>query len=211
MSQNTSHAVMTQRAEPSDSLDFFPTPPWATRALVEILRAEDPSLEHRSCWEPAAGAGDMVRPLKETFRDVYATDVHQWGGADVVDDFLLPGWAEMPDWIITNPPFLLAERFIETSLRRAKRGVAMLVRTSFLESVGRYQRLFNVTPPHVVAQFVERVPMFKGRLDPTGSTATAYCWLIWWIGATRGAPRFRWIAPCRKRLERAGDYDGGAA
>lgn len=35
MSQNTSHAVMAQRAEAHDSLDDFPTPPWATRALIE--------------------------------------------------------------------------------------------------------------------------------------------------------------------------------
>ena len=33
MAQNTSTAVMARRAEAPDSLDFFPTPPWATRAL----------------------------------------------------------------------------------------------------------------------------------------------------------------------------------
>jgi len=33
--QNTSHAVMAQRFEAKDSLDDFPTPPWATRALLE--------------------------------------------------------------------------------------------------------------------------------------------------------------------------------
>ena len=33
--QNTSHAVMAQRAELKNSLDDFPTPPWATRALIE--------------------------------------------------------------------------------------------------------------------------------------------------------------------------------
>lgn len=35
MTQNTSHAVMAQRVEAHDSLDDFPTPPWATRALLE--------------------------------------------------------------------------------------------------------------------------------------------------------------------------------
>jgi hypothetical protein len=37
MRQNTSHAVMAQRFEPLDSLDDFPTPPWATRALCGYL------------------------------------------------------------------------------------------------------------------------------------------------------------------------------
>lgn len=31
----TSTAVMARRVEPADSLDFFPTPPWATRAFCE--------------------------------------------------------------------------------------------------------------------------------------------------------------------------------
>ena len=39
MSQNTSHAVMNQRREARDSLDDFPTPPWATRALCEHVIA----------------------------------------------------------------------------------------------------------------------------------------------------------------------------
>jgi len=30
--QNRSHAVMAQRHEAADSVDDFPTPPWATRA-----------------------------------------------------------------------------------------------------------------------------------------------------------------------------------
>jgi site-specific DNA-cytosine methylase len=34
---NTSPAVMQQRHEPHNSLDDFPTPPWATRALCERL------------------------------------------------------------------------------------------------------------------------------------------------------------------------------
>ena len=33
--QNTSHAVMAQRTELKNSLDDFPTPPWAIRALIE--------------------------------------------------------------------------------------------------------------------------------------------------------------------------------
>ncbi len=35
--QNRSSAVMQQRSEPHDSLDDFPTPPWATRALCEYI------------------------------------------------------------------------------------------------------------------------------------------------------------------------------
>jgi hypothetical protein len=65
------------------------------------------------------------------------------------------------------------------SEKLARRGVAMLTRTVFIESVGRYQRLFLTTPPARVAQFSERVPMVKGRLDRSASTATGYAWLVW--------------------------------
>lgn len=213
MGQNRSHAVMAQRAEPHDSLDFFPTPPWATRALCEWLEREAGPLDSLSCWEPAAGAGDMARPLREYFAGVFASDVYDRDGIDAVEDFLFPeprwnGW----DWIITNPPFRLGQQFAETAIRRARSGVAVLVRTAFLESAARFDGLFGPLPPSDILQFVERVPMFKGHLDANGSTATAYCWLVWRQDAPLASTRFRWIAPCRKRLERPGDYpDEGAA
>ena len=208
MMQNTSHAVMAQRIEPHDSLDFFPTPPWATRALCEELGGGE-ILRGYTAWEPACGQGDMARPMAEYFRDVYASDVHPYGfGATA--DFLLCGPHEV-DWVITNPPFKLAQEFIAEGLKRARRGVAVLVRTAFLESVGRYNELFRETAPTYVMQFTERVPMHKGKLTATGSTATAYCWLVWDKRRPREGTYFKWIAPCRKRLERPEDYSRYAA
>lgn len=219
--QNTSTAVMQRRAEPSDSLDYFPTPPWATRALCEYL-GHFFKLKAQSVWEPACGEGHMAMPLSEYFKDVYATDVFDYSaafpGQATTRDFVL-GWGESEpapavDWVITNPPFRLAEEFIDTSMKRARIGCAMLVRTSFLEGVGRYKRLYSRNWPVWVLQFSERVPMFKGRLDPAGASATSYCWIIWVNRPERKKrpvingtpPQFSWIAPCRKSLERPGDY-----
>lgn len=203
MAQNVSTAVMQRRTEPADSLDFFPTPLWATRALCEWLRDKNGYLG--SCLEPACGQGHMARALGEYFDLVAASDVHAYGyGA--VEDFLFPGASSEFDWVITNPPFRLAEQFVEAGLRRSRQGCAMLVRIAFLEGIGRYENLFTRHPPRAILQFTERVPMFKGRVDPKGSSATAYCWIVWkhrW----EGAPEFHWISPCRKRLERAGDYE----
>jgi hypothetical protein len=216
MSQNTSPAVMAQRSEPHDSLDDFPTPPWATRALLELVVTIDDPMR-RIVWEPACGRGHMARVLASPFAHLYASDVHPYGYGEV-DDFLLPGTRRpgMPaDWIISNPPFRLAKEFIQKARTVATTGVAMLVRSQFLEGQDRYRELYLPDPPTIVAQFVERVPMFRGRcvrfvVDKNGnkhsaSTATAYTWLIW-IGRVRH-PQYRWIAPCRKRLERWGDYD----
>lgn len=201
MSQNRSHAVMSQRKEPHDSLDFFPTPPWATRAICEQL----PLVGHVA-WDPCCGEGAMVRPLQEYALAVAGSDVHDYGRGYIVHDFLqpfLPDGIGAVEWIVMNFPFRLGEQFIRRALEIATHGVAALARTQFLESQERY-KLFSERPPAAIAQFVERVPMVKGRLDKTASTATSYCWIIW--AKDQADTRFKWIPPCRKRLERASDY-----
>jgi hypothetical protein len=147
----------------------------------------------------------MVRALREYFHQVAASDCRDYGFPDaIVHDFLF-GVATDADWIITNPPFRLAEQFATHALEIAEVGVALLVRTAFLESATRYDSLFSKTPPHYILQFVERLPMVKGRVDEDASSATAYCWLVWWKGCS-GPTQFHWIPPCRKRLERKEDY-----
>lgn len=216
MSQNRSSAVMAGRVEPPDSLDFFPTPPWATRALIAHALpalAAPGEIAAATAWDPACGAGHMARPLAEAFGFVHASDVHDyspvWPGQHAVKDFLIE-WdrprglaAHPPEWIVANPPFRLGAQFIERALDEALVGVAMLVRTAFLEGAARWRAIYAPRPPALLAQFVERVAMVKGRYDPDASTATSYYWLVW----KRGAPRLPpfWIPPCRAGLERAGD------
>lgn len=211
MTQNTSSAVMAQRHEPHDSLDDFPTQPWGTRALCEHVIRPDQDM---TCWEPACNRGYMVRPLQEYFRRVYASDIHNYSGEfdgqEWIEDFLWGAGAPNAienkhiDWIITNPPFRLAEQFIERARSIARVGVCMLVRTQFLEGIGRHDRLFKKNPPSVIAQFSERLPLVKGRVDPKVSTATSYCWVCW--RHDEYDTRFVWIPPCRKQLERPDDY-----
>lgn len=209
MSQNISTAVMNRRVEPHDSLDDFPTPPWATRALMEQLHL----LPETRIWEPACGRGHMVRALRENFSTVIASDVHCYGSCGFQHDFLWPVLDIFHvDWIITNPPFRLAQAFAEHAFGIAHKGVAMFVRTSFLEGQERYASLFAPFPPRLVFQFTERVPLLKGRVDKDGTTATSYCWIVWRKPyEARFGTDLRWIPPCRKRLEHASDYEKEAA
>ncbi len=211
MSQNRSSAVMQQRSEPHDSLDDFPTPPWATRALCRHLQdgPEAIDLGLMSCREPAANRGHMVAPLREYFARVEASDVHDYGFGFDQRDYLFGPDPDPVDFTITNPPFRLAEDFIERMRRTSEVGCAVIVRSAFLEGVGRHQRLFSINPPTIVLQFSERVVMHKGRLSQGGSTATAYAWLVWLTG--HYGTELRWIAPCRSRLERSSDYVAEAA
>jgi hypothetical protein len=232
--QNSSSAVMQQRrADGAErragrdvapaALDYFPTPPWATRALCEFLQGiQREDLRGMSCWEPAAGEGHMARPLQEYFGDVRATDVHAYSArADDVADFTLaPMVADeigSVDWVVTNPPFRLALDFIRAATAVSRKGFAMLVRGAFLEGADRHRQLWSVFPPAYVLHFAERVVMLEGRLVQAGardpfadkpgtkaSSATAYVWLVWLAG--QFDTRTRWLGPCRQRLERPGDY-----
>ena len=235
MSQNTSSAVMQQRSEPHDSLDDFPTPPWAVRALFNHVIYRHPAFFYRlaasNAWEPCSNRGYMAMAMKDYFRRVYTSDIFDYSEdpatvlcQDQVTDFLFPFSesacieAQGVDWIITNPPFRLAEQIIQRGRDIARQGVAVLVRSAFLEGVDRYNTLFSISPPTLMAQFSERVIMHKGVLrDPSKeyldvasgkmkrpSTATSYTWLVWIHGMDPRPPI--WIPPCRRLLERPGDY-----
>jgi hypothetical protein len=204
--QNTSHAVMAQRAAAPDGLDDFPTPPWATRALIEHVVSKKHDLSRLSCLEPACNRGFMSMVLEEYFAEVCSSDIYPYGYGEVRDFLEIPYAAESVDWVITNPPFRLGEDFIRKGLNVARHAVAMLTRTVFIESVGRYNRLFSKTPPTKFVQFTERVPMVRGRLDKKASTATGYCWLVWEKNARLRQPQVVWVPPCRKSLEREMDY-----
>lgn len=210
MSQNRSHAVMAQRAEAPDSLDFFPTPLWGTRALCDVVLGGDRELSRISCWEPACGEGHMSRALNEYFGSVYSSDIFPYGYG-IERDFFPSMHNRDPfkgfklDWIITNPPFNKAREFVERGLTIAKIGVAVLCRTTWLESADR-DALFTEHPLSIYAPFIGRLPMFKGRLDRKGSTATAYAWFVWrkdHVGETR---LVRIPPDSKRRFDRDGDW-----
>ncbi len=173
--------------DPRDGLDFFPTPPQGTRALFEhVLPHWKDRMKSMRAWEPCCGEGHMSEPLKEYFAEVYSSDVYPHGyGA--VGSFVGTGGLELgdratapwrPDWLFTNPPFSLALEVVERMLEEAVFGVAILVRTNWLESAERY-RLFCRHQPTIVGLFSERVPMVEFRWDPEASSATSYSWVVW--------------------------------
>lgn len=209
-----STAVMARRIEPGDSLDFFPTPPWATRALCHhvLPRFERRTAEGKfwlTAYDPACGEGHMALALEEYFSTVAATDIFHYGYSRApAVDFLHPqSQFVRRDWIITNPPFNLGGAFVKQALRIATRGVAMLVRMQFLEGEGRFAKIFRDTPPALIAQFIERVPMHRGRWVVNGTTATAYAWLVWMVNEQPPVdPLFTWIPKSRRALSKPDDW-----
>lgn len=209
---NGARSVMGSRQEPDDSLDYFPTPPWATRALIEIVfrHLDSADMSTFNAWEPASGEGHIAEVLAEYFCDVVESDIHDYGRNQYQQDFLAADHLNRkynPDWIITNPPFGdKTEAFVLHALDLTEVGVAMFVRMQWLESIGRYERVFRDNPPTLIAFFAERVNLCKGRWDPDGGTATAYIWLVWHKGLPPQPPF--WIPPGqREALTRPDDAE----
>jgi hypothetical protein len=203
-------SVMADRAATSpDDLDYFPTPPWAARAGGELIRQiEGDGIGRLSVWEPACGGRHMIHGLRDYFGPCRASDIHPYADDQEVADFLADavpdadGW----DWIVTNPPFVRGEAFARAAWRRARRGIALLLRLSFLEGAGRHKLLYEDCPIYCVAPFAERVPMVKGRWDPNASSATAYAWFVWRKPPAGAPPIVSPIAPgAKQRLTKLDD------
>ena len=206
-------SIMAGRQEPDDSLDFFPTPPWATRALLHhVIPQLGAGISN--AWEPACGEGHISEVLRGYGIHVHATDVFDYGTAwqDGLCDFLSGDYAPSIkpgrfDWILTNPPFGdKSIGFVDRALEFAGIGVAMFFRSQWaVEGIERYESIFRDRPPSLCAFFAERVNLCKGHWDPDGSTATAYCWLVWLKDGSAPRAPF-WIPPgCREALTHQDD------
>lgn len=194
-------SVMASRKEAPDSLDYFPTPPWATRAFLRLMYERGWMQPEHTVHEPACGEGHMAAVLADFFSEVQASDIHPYGFGEVAD-YLNDAEKPSVDWVITNPPFNRAMDFVDTALNHpaamVRTGVAMLVRLAWLESHKRYEFLHR-NRPALVALHSERVPMVKGRWDPKARSATAYAWVVWLKCGWRKNTEFSLIPPGQRQ------------
>lgn len=192
------------RNNDAKSIEDFPTPPWATRAMIDHSLPED--LSEFTCWEPCANRGYMVNVLRENFGTVIGSDIADYGAGFPLIDFLTgatPMDHGMPvDYIITNPPFNLSLQFYERWLEMDVPKLYMLLRTNWVEGIGRYKKIFSDGKLVRMIQYAERVPILEGRLDKDGVTQMPYAWFAFDKEKSKyQQTRIAWIPPCRK------DYD----
>lgn len=191
-----SAAVMARRNVSTDGLDYYITPPEATKALLPFLG----DVSNQTCLEPAAGGGHMVDVLKDAFKSVDAGDIADpenrgWGGIDFLKQ---DAPTDKYDWVITNPPFNLALPFVER-MRDFGHNYAIIGRLSLVETISRYRKLWSVPKfrPSEIAVFVKRVHMAEGRLpQPGDASAVCYAWFVWRNGDN--SCKFTWIDNQRK-------------
>ena len=169
-----------------DGPDFFPTPAWATHALVDNERFDG------EIWECACGDGEMARVLIEAGYKVRATDLYARGYGETGVDFLKA--TRKADNIVTNPPYNVAEAFVAQGLKRARRKFALLLRLAFLEGANRANTIFLKNPPSRVWIFSERITFYMKGAERSGSGTTAYAWFVWDKDAKPGT-ELRWFEP----------------
>lgn len=166
--------------------DYFPTPRWATFALVKSEQFTGP------IWEPACGDGAMSDVLAETGNKVTSSDLYDRGYGEAGHDFLTTSRGSAN--IITNPPFNSAEGFVTSGLRSAERKFALLLRLAFLEGANRANTIFSKSPPSRVWIFSERITFYQKGAVQAGSGTTAYAWFVW-DRSHDGGTELKWLAP----------------
>src|SRR5215467_1207420 len=120
--------IQTSHAHDERGLDAYFT---CTEAVQAFLRLEGDHLP--SCiWEPAAGDGAIVKPLRKAGRIVFASDIADYGlGGCEIDDYLTTPVINGVEGIVTNPPYQLAQEFAKKAIADVPY-VALFVRTNWV-------------------------------------------------------------------------------
>lgn len=176
----------TKRFADLDGPDFYPTPKWATHALL----ASEPF--KGDIWECACGNGAMSTVLSETGSTVISSDLYDRGYGEARHDFLASQKRRRN--IITNPPFHSAEGFVASALHLAESKFALLLRLAFLEGANRTNTIFHKHPPSRVWVFSERITFYPAGVKATGSGTTAYAWFVWDKDHS-GPAELAWLKP----------------
>lgn len=150
--------------------DYYQTPYSMTEQLLdnEIFEYDKPVAD------PAAGDGAIIRVLNKQFKNIFSADLHFTGF-----DFLTQK-IDQVDYIITNPPFSLADDFIRRCKEVAREKFALLLPLNYLHGQTRYKnKTFDGL--HTVYVFT-RYPMLTDEVRSDGKYKTGmmvYAWYVW--------------------------------
>ena len=164
--------------------DFYETPYSLTRKFLDV-ETFDKSL---TVCEPACGAGAISTILKERWQDGLVS------AYDVETNFLSE--TGNYDYIVTNPPFSLAQEFILKAKTVVNNKFALLLPLSYLHGKKRFDEIYSDKEyPLKKVHVFTRYPMLGDKLREDGKYNTGmmvYAWFVWEKGYT-DEPTISWI------------------
>lgn len=130
-----------------------------------------------TCLEGCSGEGAIASVLKVAGLEVITNDIDPNQPADYHLDVTQPeSWQQLPqaDWIITNPPYNKAPLIIPLAYEKARKGIIMLLRISWLEPCdNRVGWLADHLPNKIIS--IPRISFTGDRKTDTTSTP----WYVW--------------------------------
>lgn len=157
--------------------DFYPTPSWATKRLLENVSIAGNVLE---CCAGDGAIADALTGQGSLVSGVWRNDIDRsWSDLDFNADATDPeSWDYFHnrdfDWTATNPPFSHAAQIVPLAYEHSIFGVAMLLRLSYLEPVKDRGEWLNAHPPTTLI-ILPRIS-FTGD----GRTDNVTCaWMVW--------------------------------
>ena len=151
--------------------DFYPTPPDAVEALLQLERFDG------GIWEPACGDGAISKILATEY-DVVSSDLNDYGFGQTGIDFLMEQKLQAPN-IVTNPPYKNATDFVQHAIMLGAKKHCWFLRLAFLEGQARYENLYSKLRPARVWVFSKRLTLWRGDEERSGNGTTAYAWFVW--------------------------------
>ena len=183
--------IQSSHAHDDRGLDAYFT---CTEAVQAFLRLEADHLP-LCIWEPAAGDGAIVKPLRKAGHIVFASDIADYGlGGCEIADYLRTPVIDGVEGIVTNPPYQLAEEFAKKAIAEVPY-VALFVRTNWVMEGTARGKWLDAHPPTREWRSAQRFPMMHrhGWQGPRSTSNTPYAWIVWQRGAPQEvARRFYW-------------------
>lgn len=154
--------------------DLYETPPIAVDKLFQHVTIE----KDRPILEPACGRGAISRELEQRGYNVYSSDIECKYENGYTIDFFDVLRAPADCFLITNPPYALAQQFIEHAIALKIERSFFLLRLAFLESERR-SPILDTGHLASVMVFKKRLPFMHrdGWQGPrSNSSAIPFAW-----------------------------------
>lgn len=163
--------------------DYYATNPQAVEMLLDVY-----PLKCTSFLEPCVGGGHIADVIINRLHPnhIKLIDIVNRGYPNTeVTDYLTYNTNEKFDLIVTNPPYSLAQEFVEKGMSMLNENgcMALFLKIQFLESKTR-SSMFKKYPPKYIYVFTKRMGTWRNgeefnKQGKRRATTMCHAWFVW--------------------------------